>query len=641
MNFLFPVGFVGLLSLPVIVVLHLLRERQRRYLVSNLDLWSFLQSEVRGPRVRRLPITWLLFFDLMIAALLSLAWTQPQASLTLPQTAARHRVILLDVSASMLADDGGMSRFERARLDAAKMIADSSRRDLHTLIAFGTHARVVADSRQGGIQALLDELGRLQAGETGSALREALALGQAAMDRSLPAEIAVFTDGALPESSAFTSGEVVLPLDWRLIGRPQDNQAVIEVEAVSLGKDNRVQIFARFGNFAGRPVAREIVLELDGREYSREKVSIAPESSVARVWEVQPDQRVKAAAIILRGNDALFQDDVAYIGLQTVRETSVAIVADEPGVIEQAVRAIPEAQLEIIKPEEYSAVMAEIGGGDAYDLTIYRDFLPQTWPMGSVLIVDPPQAGSGKNSSLVEEGPALVFGDRKEVPPAASVRVSTPHPLVDGIDFSGVRWSRAWELVSPPASLHPLLMADDSPLVYEGNLESSGGFHSTVILLADLSAGNFVKHPAFPIFIAGIIDAAGAAPLPASIQTGEAIWLPKPGRVSEIRVTQPGGETVSLDNSWPLEWAQTSTSGLYIFELGSVGEKIEIASGVNAGSVLESDLRTANWVRQVQENPVQEMSVAIDEPESVNLWPWLLAAALILLLVEARLAWGR
>ena len=62
-----PLGLLGLLSIPAILVLHMFRERQNRFVVSSLKPWGFLEAEVHGNKARRIPFSWLLVLDLLAA----------------------------------------------------------------------------------------------------------------------------------------------------------------------------------------------------------------------------------------------------------------------------------------------------------------------------------------------------------------------------------------------------------------------------------------------------------------------------------------------------------------------------------------------------------------------------------------------
>jgi Ca-activated chloride channel family protein len=106
MSFLLPLGLLALLALPIIVLLHLLRERRQRVPVPSLLLWAHLPRRIDGERSRRLPLTLLLLLHLLVAALLGFALGGPQIAGALAPN-ARHTALVIDTSTSMAAIDGG------------------------------------------------------------------------------------------------------------------------------------------------------------------------------------------------------------------------------------------------------------------------------------------------------------------------------------------------------------------------------------------------------------------------------------------------------------------------------------------------------------------------------------------------------
>ncbi|NJN65736.1 MAG: VWA domain-containing protein, partial [Chloroflexaceae bacterium] len=76
---LFPLGLLALLALPIILWLHLRRQRQRRVIVPSLLLWQALQHQSLAQRRKWLPLTILLLLHLLVAALLGVALAHPQS----------------------------------------------------------------------------------------------------------------------------------------------------------------------------------------------------------------------------------------------------------------------------------------------------------------------------------------------------------------------------------------------------------------------------------------------------------------------------------------------------------------------------------------------------------------------------------
>ena len=108
----------------------------------------------------------------------------------------------------------------------------------------------------------------------------------------------------------------------------------------------------------------------------------------------------------------------------------------------------------------------------------------------------------------------------------------------------------------------------------------------------------------------------------------------------------PQGGAVNLGEAWPARWEQTQEPGLYLFRFTRPGgEVVEIASGANAGDETESDLRLRAWALAVSgEGGAGGGLLPAESPEAgrqIDLRPWLLAAAILLMLVEATLAWHR
>ena len=661
MTLLNPIGLAGLLSLPVILALHLLFQRQRRHVVSSLDLWSFLDMRARGPQARRIPITWILLVDLLIGTLLSLAWAQPRVAIAMPIHGPRHLVILVDVSTSMQARDsslpGAPNRLDQAKGEITALLGSVQAQDVVTILGFGRQARVIADSRQNDLAYLTSRINALQVGESGSALREALALGEGGLDKNLPAEFHIITDGDFALENAGELSVFAYPLIWNLVGKSVENQAVIELNATPLGA-NRTQVFARVANFGSQEVAREAVLEVDGVSVDRAVIRIPADASIPRVWQipVESGQKPGEVTVSLRGADALPADDLAVIGLHSGGTIRAALVSNNPGPVQQAISAIPGVDFKIILPAEYASALAQ--EATPFDLTIFDNFLPDRWPAGHVLVVNPPAGNgapagggnppAGAPSNAPTGAPSLSVQSAREIPANAVVQNPNPDPVVEGIDFNGVRWVRAWSLASPATGFVPLLQANDTPLLLRGEIHPAQSERSRVfVLLADLTRGNFTKQAAYPILIANLVEDARRAPLPPGFLTGEPVPLPARGSYQSIQITPPHQAEIQLEQDWPAEWTQTLNPGLYQFRFTRAsGETMQFSAGARAGEAMESDLRPRGWTQAVGANSAGANS-ATTSPETtqkerpVDLRIWLLGAAVVLLGLEATLAWRR
>lgn len=619
MTFAYPLGLLGLLGLPVVLALHLFRERRRRAAVSHLGLWNFLEAEVRGSRPRRIPITLLLLLDLLIALLLALAWARPQLALALPPQRARHLVILLDVSTSMLAQDAAPTRFAQAQGRAAELLQGLPPGGAATLVTFGTGAQVIADTRQSGLQETLAALDALQAGETGGDLRAALALGLARRDPDLPLEFHVLTDRSLADYRLAEEAPFPHPLRWHFFGGEADNQALVDL-SVRLLPEGGMQVLARAANYAGQTAGRRLLLELDGDAVEEAALSIPPRSAAAQVWSL--DRQAEVVSVRLAGSDALPADDQAWRPTRSGGGAQVLLVADDPQPLQRALEALPGISLRVVSPEDYSP-------STPAGLTVLRGFLPERLPAGRVLVFDPPST-----ARAVEPGTPLQF--------------PVPDERLAGVDFNGVRWERAYELPPSLAGLTPLVLAGGQPLLAAGQAGSS----QVVAVLADLGRGNFTRHPAFPVLVANLVFAPGQGLLPETLYTGQPLPLPAEAQAPLLRLTPAGAgstvtgaQSVTFNSGRPAQWDDTLQPGVYTLTIdGLPGGPVTQQVGVNAGAAVESDLQARPWTGSVQGDAGGRGGVlpggeGESQERTLDLSPLLLGLALFIFLWEAWLAW--
>jgi hypothetical protein len=331
------------------------------------------------------------------------------------------------------------------------------------------------------------------------------------------------------------------------------------------------------------------------------------------------------------------EDDSASIGLLPGRTPRVALVADNPFPLQQAIQALQFIDLHIFTVDEYLS-LPHNENQNQFDLLVFRDFLPMDSPKGLVFIVDPPSEIQG------EGGSAFIANSSQSIPGNAVAHPTSRHPITSGIDFNSVRWGRAYVLNGPLKSLGSLLEVNGIPLILTGQLNpQEPGSGQAVILLADLERGNFSQHPAFPILIANLVEYARSSPLPQGIKTSQPIPLPPAGSYQALQLISPTQSVKEWNGDWPIEWSETQDPGFYRFKmLKHTGEVDDFSTGAMSGDVLESDLRVRDWVSSVDSfNPSLLKTGSENEEKSIDLRPWLLIVALLLLIMEASLAWRR
>ena len=623
MNFLFPLGLLALLTLPVILILHLLRERRRRVVVPSLLLWRLLPPQQEAQRRKRLPLTLLLLLHLLVAALLGLALAHPQWQFGFFHE-AHHVVVVLDTSTSMAAPaaDNSGTRLDAARSRARWLISGMEPEETVTLIATNPRPHLVATGGPEEAARLLVALAGLQANGTGSEVAAALTLAEAALQGRSGARVVVLTDAALPNTQLekLTTRPNTLPLEWVAVGGPRDNRAIVSLAARQRGTAGLVQIYGRAVNYGQAPLQTVLRLFGDDQLLDTRAVTMQAGGEVELTWLVP--RGISLLRAELDGADTLPADDTATISLAPTRPVQALLVSDLPASLERALRAVPGLTLTTLAPNLYPGA-AEAATAD---LTIFDSFLPPAWPEGGVLVVNPPPASALLTVSATTHEPA---------PDQTALQVeASSAALLQGVSLNSVAFGPT-RTVTPPDWAVALLTRGAQPLMLRGRVGQS----EVALWAFDLAQGNLRTRLAFPLLVARTVRDLTPAPLPASALLGDEPQIVPDPRATRVQVTAPNGSVQMLAVT-PGERLPLSLEQPGVYTLSEQTEGRTLATGtlaVNAGAPFESDLTPHTLPRNVPPSSSSSTEAAAASP----LWPWLTVAALALLLFEWAYVHGR
>lgn len=112
MSFLYPLGLIALIGIPILIIIYIIKPRYQEKKITSTYIWRLSLKYKKKKR----PIQWLqkslLFFvQLIIITLLALSIAKPEFSVF---AKSKEKVIILDASASMNAESNGKTRFEEA-----------------------------------------------------------------------------------------------------------------------------------------------------------------------------------------------------------------------------------------------------------------------------------------------------------------------------------------------------------------------------------------------------------------------------------------------------------------------------------------------------------------------------------------------
>jgi len=553
MPFTSPLALLGLLFVPAVLAMYMLKLRRDQAVVPSTLLWSRLLTDVEANAPwQRLRRSLLLLLQLLLVIVIALLAARP--FLERPTGLARDIVLILDTSASMAATD-----VSPTRLDAAKAAAIDALKDLPTggkvsVIAADRTARIVVNetSDLGRVRQAVNDL---QASTMPGDLGDALELASKLAARSGDAQVLVATDAAIATMPTVRVGAPVKVLS---VGRDRKNQAIVALAVRTAPSTVTRSVFIGVANLDLEAAQRRIEVWGDGNLLEARDISIDAQARSDVVIDDIPNE-IRALEIRLVGQDPtssvapdhLAIDDRAWAVIPPDRTRLILVVGEGDPYLETALSYLPNVELYGVTPAEYGPASAR-KDGRPWDLVIFEAALPTTLPDSPILAIAPP-----RTSPLGQ-----VDGTLKE-PGIGSV--DPAEPILRYVDLSTTHIAEAAKLVLPDWARTVIPGPKGAPLLYAG---SRSGL-PTAVLAFEPRQSDLPLQVAFPILLAnltGELLGGSAAPTEA-LEPGTPVSLTIPSGATGLTVTRPDGTTTDLvpsaSGGAAVTFARTDLLGIY------------------------------------------------------------------------------
>lgn len=375
MTFLYPLGLLGLVGIPILIIIYIIKTKYTEQTIASTYLWILSEKFLkrRNPFSR---ITGLISLILQILAIALVSFAIAHPMFTMPGAAYEY-CFVLDASGSMNMAQGQSTRFQQAKDRIVQAIEEAAPGSKFTLVTAGENATVVYE-RLENRETALNLLSEQECGYDEDSLDLAISQAQKYFNENSGVKITLYTDAEhqVNENIALVN-----------VGASVGNYGIDNVTYSFSG--GKLSVVGDLVSYADED-ALEVNLYVDGAE--------APEASYIGV--VSPDaparfqlscelEKFSSLRIELVADDALAEDnEVLIYDVKSDSAYNAAIISDASLFLEMCLKAWGYTNYAIISTEEFETeLQGEING---YGLYIFDCYSPQKLPSdGAVWLLNP------------------------------------------------------------------------------------------------------------------------------------------------------------------------------------------------------------------------------------------------------------
>jgi Ca-activated chloride channel family protein len=532
MPFTSPLALLGLLFIPTVIAMYLLKLRRDERVVPSTLLWDrlILDVEANAPwqKLRR---SLLLLLQLLLVAILALLAARP--FLERPAGLARDIVLVLDTSASMAATDVAPNRLEAAKTAALDALRDLPAGGKVSIVTADRTARIVVNETA-DMGRVRQALGGIEPTSAAGDLGDALELAGKLAARSGDAQILVATDGALATPP---TASVDAPIKVIAVGRSRKNQAIVALAVRTAPSAVTRSVFVSVANLDLETSRRRLEVWGDGGLLEVRDLLLDPQARSDVVIDDVPRgiatlelRLVGPDPAIVTAPDDLATDDRAWAVVPEDRPREILLVSEGDPYLETALSYLPNVSLFGVAPDRYPQDARRTDGRD-WDLIIFEGQLPEELPRTPVLAIAP-----------TEDSPLGEVTGTLEDPGIGTL--SPDEPILRYVDLSTTHIAEASRLILPEWARAVIPGPRGAPLLYTGVRAGV----PTAVLAFEPRRSDLPLQVAFPILLANLTgELLGGSTAPTeAIQPGTPVSLAIPSDATGIAVSSPDGTVTEL-----------------------------------------------------------------------------------------------
>lgn len=540
MSFSYPLGFLILIFIPVLIILYILKNKFTEQTVSSTYIWKLSEKFLK----RRRPISRIygilsLILQCLLVAVIALAVAHPQIKLP---NQARDYCFIIDSSGSMLIKNGDSTRYDLAKEEISSIIDNSQLGSTYTLISCAEEPTVIYEAITNK-ESAISQLNTLTITSLDSKCIDAMPLAQSLYDDNRSLQVYVASDKDYATNN----------INFISVASQSRNFSFADViYNVSL---RRLTLSGKINSYNASGEVK-VVLNVDGEDLAETSVTVnLNETADFNFTDVNVTENYQSIALSLVADDDLAADNT-YIAYNLVQErvNKTLLVSNNPLYLESLLKAIGTLDLTVIKPEDYDTSIYY-----GYGLYIFDGYNPNELPSdGSVWLInfsDGVMSDYGFSfQKTLDYGNVGIVTDLND---RSNSLLNQLKANLTGDTFYITKYQK-YGLYN---NFTTLLSCEGNPVLFVGNTNSG---NREVVFAFDLHNSNLPLSMDFIVLVSNLINYSFPNVIDTTAYTaGDTINVNVLAGCSSIEVINPSGVSTYLDTSSSISEYVLTESGTY------------------------------------------------------------------------------
>ncbi|NLN04385.1 MAG: VWA domain-containing protein [Clostridiaceae bacterium] len=597
MSFINPWGLISFISIPILIILYILKQQHSEHVVSSTYLWKktelFMQASTPWQKLRR---NLLFFLQLLMLLFLSLAISRP---VILSEALDEDLIVIIDTSASMRAEDVSPNRFEYSKREILKLVNGLLPGQKMSLIEAGNTVNLLV-SRSDNKQVLREALDKLECGYADANIDGAYSLADSIIKESNTSKVILYSDKDYEDSG-----------DLSVVNVAKSRENVAITQATAAYVDDSYTVMSTVVNYGSE---KSVTLELyvDDRLVDAKTVFCEREKPVHTYWR-NISQEAGFVKVKITEKDVLPADNEAYAVLSKNERQKILLVSEESYFIEKVLQAIGNFDI-------YKTTKDKAESQRGFDLYIYDGFVPTSFQNdGNVWVINPTRSFLGLSIGDLIKGSAL-----------STVETFSGKELSSYINAANIYLARFREVTSHE-NWEVAMKCGELPAIVTRTTDSSQQF---IVLLFNISESNLPLLKEFPVLVQNMLTYTLPSLLDGDVKfvSGQHIEIKALPNAQKVEVTSPKNVKSTVAPPFPPRGYEATVPGLYHIrqEVRRGEDNIKVNEGYFTVSIpgSESALPAKGHSLDIGESTNQKVKGAIE------LWPYLLLLVIIIGMME-------